>query len=30
MVATQEERTKVIIGLEKPNIHEEGCAQNMK
>jgi hypothetical protein len=30
MVATQEERTKVIIGLEKPNIHEEGRAQNMK
>jgi hypothetical protein len=30
MVATQEERTKVIIGLEKPNIHEEQHAQNMK
>jgi len=30
MVSTQEERTKVIIGLEKPNIHMETGAQNMK
>jgi hypothetical protein len=30
MVATQEEITKVVIGFEKPNSHEEGRAQNMK
>jgi hypothetical protein len=30
MVVTQEEKTKVVIGLEKPNIHEEGRTQNMK
>jgi hypothetical protein len=28
MVSTQEERTKVIIGLEKPNIHMEGCTKH--
>ncbi len=27
---TKEERTKVVIGLEKPNIHMENGAQNMK
>jgi hypothetical protein len=30
MVNTQEERTKVVIGLEKPNIQMENDAQNMK
>jgi hypothetical protein len=30
MVSTQEEKTEEIIGLEKPNIHMEKGAQNMK
>jgi hypothetical protein len=30
MLSTQEERTKVVIGLENPYIHMENSAQNMK